>query len=62
LQALITISKASPNPFLTKKIEDLKQYIKDKDLEDIKNCPHENTGYYYIVKSILENFNDYCIF
>ncbi len=37
-KALITISKASPNPFLTKKIEDLKQYIKDKDLEDIKLC------------------------
>ena len=37
-KALITISKASPNPFLTKKIEDLKQYIKDKNLEDIKLC------------------------
>ena len=37
-KALITISKASPNPFLNKKIEDLKQYIKDKDLEDIKLC------------------------
>lgn len=23
----------------------------EKDLEDIKNCPHEKTGYYYIVKS-----------
>ena len=37
-KALITISKASPNPFLIKKIEDLKQYIKDKNLEDIKLC------------------------
>ena len=23
----------------------------EKDLEDIKNCPHEKTSYYYIVKS-----------
>lgn len=35
-KALITISKASPNPFLSKKIEDLKTYIQDKELEDIK--------------------------
>jgi len=35
-KALITISKASPNPFLRKKIEDLKNYIQDKKLEDIK--------------------------
>lgn len=35
-KALITISKASPNPFLNKKIEDLKTYIKDKNLEDLK--------------------------
>lgn len=35
-KALITISKASPNPFLSKKIEDLKTYIKDKKLEDLK--------------------------
>ena len=35
-KALITISKASPNPFLSKKIQDLKTYIKDKKLEDLK--------------------------
>lgn len=29
-KALITISRASPNPFLSKKIEDLKTYIQDK--------------------------------
>ncbi len=37
-KALITISRASPNPFLSKKIEDLKTYIQDKKLEDIKLC------------------------
>ncbi len=35
-KALITISKASPNPFLNKKIDDLRKYIKDKNLEDVK--------------------------
>ncbi|MDN5071415.1 AAA family ATPase [Aliarcobacter butzleri] len=35
-KALVTISKASPNPFLAKKIEALRQYIQDKKLEDIK--------------------------
>lgn len=35
-KALIVISKASPNPFLSKKIEDLKEYIKDKNLDDLK--------------------------
>jgi chromosome partitioning protein len=33
--ALIVISKASPNPFLTKKVEALRDYINEKDLEDI---------------------------
>ncbi|WP_442765608.1 AAA family ATPase [Sulfurospirillum cavolei] len=37
-KALITISKASPNPFLNKKIEDLRTYINDKNLEDLKLC------------------------
>ncbi len=37
-KALITISRASPNPFLSKKIEDLKTYIQEKKLEDIKLC------------------------
>ena len=35
-KALVTISKASPNPFLAKKIEALREYIQDKKLEDIK--------------------------
>ncbi|MCT7910735.1 AAA family ATPase [Aliarcobacter butzleri] len=35
-KALVTISKASPNPFLAKKIEALRDYIQDKKLEDIK--------------------------
>lgn len=34
-KALIVISKASPNPFLAKKIEALKEYIKEKNLEDL---------------------------
>ncbi|OCR98957.1 chromosome partitioning protein ParA [Campylobacter fetus subsp. testudinum] len=34
-KALIVISKASPNPFLKKKVEALKEYIKDKNLEDL---------------------------
>lgn len=37
-KALIVISKASPNPFLNSKIEDLKNYIQDKNLEDFKLC------------------------
>jgi chromosome partitioning protein len=47
-KALITISRASPNPFLSKKIEDLKAYIQDKKLEDIKLCDtiiYELEGY-----------------
>ncbi|MBX7491208.1 AAA family ATPase [Helicobacter turcicus] len=31
---LIIISKASPNPFLEKKINDLKEYLNNKDIED----------------------------
>lgn len=34
-KALIVVSKASPNPFLSKKINDLKEYIKDKKLDDL---------------------------
>ena len=34
-QALITISKASPNPFLAKKVGALREYISDKNLDDI---------------------------
>lgn len=34
-KALIVISRASPNPFLTQKIKDLQEYIKDKNLNDI---------------------------
>lgn len=34
-KALIVISKASPNPFLSKKVDDLKEYIKDKNLDDL---------------------------
>ena len=34
-QALITISKASPNPFLAKKVNALRKYIGDKNLDDI---------------------------
>lgn len=37
-KAFIVISKASPNPFLNKKIEELQNYIKDKNLEDFKLC------------------------
>lgn len=33
--ALIVISKASPNPFLQSKVKDLKEYILEKQLEDI---------------------------
>lgn len=35
-KALIVISKSSPNPFLIKKIEDLKNYIEEKELEGFK--------------------------
>ena len=35
LKAFIVISKASPNPFLKQKVNDLKEYIQDKNLEDI---------------------------
>lgn len=34
-KALIVISKASPNPFLAKKVEALRKYIKEKNLDDI---------------------------
>lgn len=34
-KALIVISKASPNPFLAKKVEALREYISEKKLEDI---------------------------
>ena len=34
-KALITISKASPNPFLAKKVDALRKYIGDKNLDDI---------------------------
>ena len=34
-RALIVISKASPNPFLEKKIQALREYIKDKDLQNL---------------------------
>lgn len=36
LKVLLVISKASPNPFLQKKISELKNYIEDKKLQDIK--------------------------
>ena len=35
LKAFIVISKASPNPFLKQKVNDLKEYIQDKNLENI---------------------------
>ena len=34
-KALIVISKASPNPFLAKKVNALRKYIGDKNLDDI---------------------------
>jgi parA len=34
-KALIVISKASPNPFLAKKVDALRKYIGDKNLDDI---------------------------
>ncbi|MBT0612820.1 AAA family ATPase [Campylobacter hyointestinalis] len=34
-KALIVISKASPNPFLAKKVEALREYISEKNLDDI---------------------------
>lgn len=38
LKAFIVISKASPNPFLKSKINDLKEYIEAKELDDLKLC------------------------
>ena len=34
-KAMIVISKASPNPFLNKKIKDLQEYISEKELESL---------------------------
>lgn len=36
LQTFVLINKSSPNPFLNKKIEDLRNYIKEQENEDIK--------------------------
>ena len=47
-KALIVIDKASPNPFLEKKINDLREYINEKNLQNLhlmKAVIHEREAF-----------------
>ncbi|SQC36292.1 partitioning protein ParA [Helicobacter fennelliae] len=74
-KALIIINKASPNPFLEKKINDLREYIKDKKLENLhlmnailhereafKNATSAGMGITEFCKSGEKAFDDFVRF